>query len=165
VTDALLGGTFGSRITSNIREQKGYSYSPFSTVNDFYRQSYWAEQADVTTEVTGASLEEIFGEIERLRREAPPEAELTGIKRNIAGTFTLQNGSRLGIIGRLQFVDLQGLSDAYLTDYVKRVLAVTPETVKATAARYLRPDRMTIVVVGDRKTVAEQVAPYGGAVP
>lgn len=165
VTDALLGGTFGSRITSNIREQKGYSYAPFSTVNDFYRQSYWAEQADVTTNVTGASLKEIFGEIERLRREAPPEAELTGIKKNIAGTFTLQNGSRLGIIGRLQFVDLQGLSDSYLTEYVKRVLAVTPATVQATAARYLRPDRMTIVVVGDKKTVAEQVAPYGGGVP
>ena len=165
VTDALLGGTFGSRITSNIREQKGYSYSPFSTVNNFYRQSYWAEQADVTTNVTGASLKEIFGEIERLRREAPPEAELTGIKKNVAGTFTLQNSSRLGIIGRLQFVDLQGLSDSYLTDYVKRVLAVTPATVQSTASRYLRPDRMTIVVVGDKKSVAEQVAPYGTAVP
>lgn len=161
VTDALLGGAFGSRITTNIREQKGYSYSPFSTVTDLFRQSYWAEQADVTTNVTGASLKEIFGEIGRLRGEAPPEAELTGIKKNLAGIFTVQNSSRQGIIGRLQFVDLQGLRDSYLTDYVKRVLAVTPEQVKAVAHDYLRPDQMTIVVVGDKKTVAEQVRGYG----
>jgi zinc protease len=165
VTDGLLGGTFGSRITTNIREQKGYSYAPFSTVTDFYRQSHWAEQADVTTKVTGASLKEIFGEIDRVRAEAPPEPELTGIKKNLAGVFTLQNGSRQGIITQLQFVDLHDLADSYLNDYVKRVLAVTPGDVQATARKYLVPDQMTIVVVGDKKTVAEEVAPYSGTVP
>jgi zinc protease len=165
VTDALLGGTFGSRITTNIRERKGYSYSPRSTVTDLYRQSHWAELADVTTNVTGLSLKEIFGEIERLRSEAPPEAELTGVKKNLAGIFTVQNSSRQGIIGRLQFADLQGLGDFYLTDYVKRVLAVTPEQVKAVASRYLRPDQMTIVVVGDEKTVEAQIREYRSATP
>jgi zinc protease len=160
VTNSLLGGAFGSRITSNIREQKGYSYSPFSQVTNLYRQAHWAEQADVTTNVTGASLKEIFKEIDRLRSEAPPQDELTGIEKNLAGIFTLQNSSRMGIIGRLQFVDLQGLPDAYLTNYVKRVLAVTPEQVRAMAQKYLRPDQMSIVVVGDKKTVAPQVKPY-----
>jgi zinc protease len=160
VTNSLLGGAFGSRITSNIREQKGYSYSPHSQVTNLYRQAHWAEQADVTTNVTGASLNEIFKEIDRLRSEAPPQDELTGIEKNLAGIFTLQNSSRMGIIGRLQFVDLQGLPDAYLTDYVKRVLAVTPEQVRTMAQKYLQPDQMTIVVVGDKKTVAPQVKPY-----
>ena len=160
VTNSLLGGAFVSRITSNIREQKGYSYAPFSAVTDLYRQSHWAEQADVTSNVTGASLKEIFKEIDRLRTEAPPAPELTGIEKNLAGVFALQNSSRLGVIGRLQFVDLHGLPDAYLTDYVKRVLAVTPEQVKAVTQKYLQPDSMTIVVVGDKKTVAEQVKPY-----
>ncbi|HEU4680148.1 MAG TPA: pitrilysin family protein [Gemmatimonadales bacterium] len=165
VTNSLLGGAFGSRITSNIREEKGYSYSPGSAVTDLYRQAHWAEQADVTTNVTGASLKEIFKEIDRLRAEAPPEPELTGIKKNAAGIFTLQNSSRMGIIGRLQFVDLHGLPDSYLTDYVKRVLAVTPEQVKAVAQKYLRPDQMTIVVVGDKKTVAGQIKEYGNVSP
>jgi zinc protease len=165
VTDALLGGAFASRITANLREQKGYSYAPYSTVTDFYRQSYWAENADVTTNVTGASLKEIFGEIDRLRAEVAPESELTGIKNNLAGIFTVQNSSRQGIIGRLQFVDLQGLPESYLNDYVKRVLAVTPAQVQGVARRYLTPDQMTIMVVGDKKTVAEQVAPYVRAVP
>jgi len=160
VTNSLLGGAFVSRITSNIREQKGYSYSPFSTVTDLYHQAHWAEQADVTTNVTGASLKEIFNEIDRLRNEAPPQPELTGIEKNLTGLFALQNSSRLGIIGRLRFVDLQGLPDSYLTDYVKRVLEVTPEQVKMVARKYLRPEDMTIVVVGDKKTVAPQVKPY-----
>lgn len=163
VTNSLLGGAFGSRITSNIREQKGYSYSPNSAVTDLYRQAHWAEQADVTTNVTGASLKEIFKEVDRLRAEAPPEPELTGIKKNLAGIFTLQNSSRLGIIGRLQFVDLHGLPDSYLTDYVKRVLAVTPAQVRGVAQKYLRPDQMTIVVVGDKKTVAQQIKEYESA--
>jgi predicted Zn-dependent peptidase len=119
----------------------------------------------VTTNVTGASLKEIFNEIDRLQKEAPPAAELSGIKNNMAGVFTLQNSSRGGIIGQLQFVDLQGLGDDYLTGYVKRVLAVSPQDVQRTMQTYIRPEKMTLVVVGDKKTVEEQVAPYATAVP
>lgn len=165
VADALLGGAFGSRITSNIREQKGYTYSPYSTVRSFRGESYWAEQADVTTNVTGASLKEIIGEIDRLRGEAPPDVELTGIKNNLAGIFSLQVGSRYGLIGQLSYADLQGLGDRYLTTYVQRVLAVTPVTVRRVTRAYLAPDRMAIVIVGDRKTVTSQVAQFRGFVP
>src|SRR5215470_7343536 len=80
VTNALLGGSFGSRITSNIREQKGYTYSPTSQVSRRYHDSYWAEIADVTTQYTGPSLKEIFGEVDRLQKEPPSEAELKGIQ-------------------------------------------------------------------------------------
>jgi len=165
VTDALLGGAFGSRITSNIREQKGYTYSPFSSVTDRHHTAVWTEQADVTTRFTGASLTEIFSEIERLRREAPPAEELTGIERNLAGVFTLRNSSRGGIINQLQFVDGQGLTDQYLSGYVRRVLAVTPADVQRIAQRYLVPGRMAVVVVGDRKTVAGQLTPFRATVP
>jgi len=139
VTDALLGGAFGSRITSNIREQKGYTYSPYSTVTTHSRDAFWAEVADVTTNVTGPSLKEIFGEIEKLRKEAPPTDELRGIQNNMAGIFTLQNASRGGVIGQLQFVDLHGLPDTYLTEYVKRVMAVSPaEVQRIVDVQYLR---------------------------
>lgn len=160
VTDALLGGAFGSRITSNIREQKGYTYSPFSTVQSHPGQAQWVEQADVTTKVTGESLKEIFFEVDRLRKEPPPAAELRGIQNNLAGIFVVQNASRNGVIGRLAFVDLHGLGDDYLSTYVKRVVAVTPEDVRRIATEYLTPDKMTLVVVGDVKTVKDQVAPW-----
>src|SRR5947209_7134062 len=59
VMNAILGGSFGSRITSNIREQKGYTYSPFSQLSTRYRDAYWVEVADVTAQFTGASIKEI----------------------------------------------------------------------------------------------------------
>jgi zinc protease len=62
VTNTLLGGSYNSRVTSNIREQKGYTYSPYSEISRRYHDAYWAQNADVTTQFTGASLKEIFGE-------------------------------------------------------------------------------------------------------
>ena len=160
VTDALLGGSFGSRITSNIREQKGYTYSPFSTVRTPERNARWSEQADVTTNVTGASLTEIFKEIARLRSEPPSDAELHSIQSYLAGTFVLRNSSRAGIIQQLDFVDKHGLPDDYLRDFVQRIWAVKPADVQRIAATYLDPKKMTIVVVGDRKQVDAQLKPW-----
>ena len=161
VTNALLGGSFASRITSNIREQKGYTYSPFSDVSSRYHDSYWAEQADVTTQFTGPSIKEILGEVERLRKTPPSGAELEGIQNYLAGTFVLQNSTRGGIINQLSFINLQGLRDAYLTNWVQRVRAVTPAEVQQMTQKYLDPSRMTIVVVGDESVIGEQVKEFG----
>ena len=161
VTNALLGGSFSSRITSNIREQKGYTYSPSSQLSTRNHDAYWAEIADVTTNVTGPSLKEIFGEIDRLQGEPPSEKELKGIQNYISGTFVLQNSSRPGIIGQLEFVDLQGLPSDYLNRVVQRVYAVTPAQVQQMAQKNIQDDKATIVAAGDRKVIEEQVKPYG----
>jgi predicted Zn-dependent peptidase len=160
VMNAILGGTFGSRITSNIREQKGYTYSPQGQISRRYHDSYWAEIADVTTVHTGESLKEIFYEIDRLQKEAPSEAELKGIQNFLSGNFILQNSSRGALIGQLRFVNLQGLGDAWLSTYVQKVNAVTPKDVQRLATEYIKPEQMTIVVVGDKAKVSEQLAPY-----
>ncbi len=165
VADALLGGTFGSRITSNIRENKGYTYSPGSFIATYGKTGIWLEVADVTTNVTGPSLKEIFYEVDRMRSEAPPEAELTGIKNNMVGLFTLQNSSRFGLMNQLQFVDQYNLGDKYLTGYVRNVMSVTPAQVLQTTQKYIDPSRMTITVVGDKKIVEPQLEPYKAAVP
>lgn len=160
VTNYLLGGSFASRITSNIREDKGYTYSPYSTVNTRYGAATWFESADVTTDVTGPSLKEISFEINRLRKEAPSDEELDGIKNYRAGVFVLQNSSPSSIIGQLSFLDLHGLEDTYLTDYVKNVYAVTPDQVRQMTEKYLDYEKMTIVVVGDKKVIDKQVEDY-----
>jgi predicted Zn-dependent peptidase len=163
VMDALLGGAFGSRITRNIRENKGYTYSPYSELSIRYRDAYWAEIADVTTNVTGASLKEIFAEIDRLQSTPPPQEELTGIQNNLAGTYVLQNSSRSGITQQLGFMDLHGLPPTYASTYVKQVSAVTPQKVSEVAKRYLDDARATIVIVGDRRVIEEQVKEFGAA--
>lgn len=160
VMNALLGGSFGSRITSNIREQKGYTYSPISQVSSRYRDAYWLQVADVTTQFTGPSIKEIFSEIDRLRTEPPTEQELAGIKNYVSGVFVLRNSTRGGVITQLQFVDLHNLGDNYLETYLQKVVSVTPQQVQQMAQKYIRPSEMTIVVVGDKSKVAEQIAPY-----
>ena len=160
VMNALLGGSFASRITSNIREQKGYTYSPNSQLSSRYRDAYWLQVADVTTQFTGPSIKEIFSEIDRLRTEPPTEQELQGIKNYVSGVFVLRNSTRGGVIAQLQFVDLHSLGDNYLDTYLQKVLAVTPQQVEQMAQKYIRPSEMTIVVVGDKSKVADQIATY-----
>ncbi|MBI3792516.1 MAG: insulinase family protein [Gemmatimonadetes bacterium] len=165
VTDALLGGSFGSRITANIRENKGYTYSPFSFVSTRRGTGVWAEQADVTTNVTGPSISEIFKEVEKLRAEAPPKEELERIQRGLAGTFVLQNGSRAGIAAQFSNVDAYNLGEDHLATYVTRIFGVTPDDVKKTMQQYLSPEKMSVVVVGDRKVIDEQLKQVLGTVP
>jgi predicted Zn-dependent peptidase len=160
VMNALLGGSFGSRITSNIREAKGYTYSPRSTMTNRLGAGSWAEIADVTTNVTGPSIKEIIFEIDRLRGEAPTAAELRGIQNYLAGTFVLQNSSRAGITGQLAFLDLYGLSEDFLRTYVQRVYALTPADVQKLAQTHINPSQLAIVVVGD-KSIMDQLKPYG----
>ena len=160
VTNSLLGGSFMSRITSNIREQKGYTYSPRSVLEVNAQNTLWVEHADVTTKFTGASLKEIFGELDGLRRESPPEKELKGIQNGMAGIFILRNSSRQGIINVLKSVDLHHLPADYIETYLPKVFTVKPADVQAMTEKYLDPDKMTIVVVGDKSQIDAQVSAY-----
>ena len=164
VMNSMLGGSFGSRITSNIRENKGYTYSPGSFLNINYRSAYWAEVADVTTEFTGASIKEILYEINRLKGEVPGNEELDGIKNYMAGTFVLRNSSPGGIANQLGFLSLHGLPDTYLTNYVKNVYAITPEDISKMVKTYIRDTDIAIVIVGDIKKIKKQVEAYGKVV-
>ena len=157
ITNSLLGGSFGSRITSNIRENKGYTYSPFSTVLNRRSASVWYEQADVTSEHTVASLQEIEKEIRRLQNQPPSVEELKGIQNYEAGIFVLQNSNPDGIIGQLQFIDKYNLPDNYLSTRVKNMYSVTPQMVSEMTRKYFDPAKMTVVMVGDQKAINEQI--------
>ena len=160
VTNSLLGGSFGSRITRNIREDKGYTYSPYSYTETHYHAGAWSQNADVTTADTYNSLHEIMKEIERLQRTPPSAEELQGIQNFESGMFVLRNSNPNGIIGQLNNLDLQGLPETFLTEQVKNINAVTPAQVSATARQYIRPEAMTVVVVGDQKVIAPQLKKF-----
>lgn len=160
VMDSLLGSSFGSRITSNIRENKGYTYSPGSFIWNRYKTGYWVENADVTTEATGASIKEILFEIDRLQKENPSEAEMQGIKNYLVGIYVLQNSTRDGVIGQLEIANYNELGKNYLDTYVQKLTAVTAKDVSDMAAKYLTRDKMTMVVVGDKSKIASQLEPY-----
>jgi predicted Zn-dependent peptidase len=147
--NSLLGGTFGSRITTNIREDKGFSYSPGSSISAHRGGALWILSAEITAEHTAAALTEIFREIERLQREAPADDELRSVKNYRAGVFVISNSSPGGVLGQLAFMDLHGLPDDFLAQWVASIRAVTPAEVSEMARRFIRPERMTVVVAGD----------------
>lgn len=161
VMDTLLGGAFMSRITLNLREDKGYTYSPRSTVSVRYRDAYWMHASDVTTAHTGDSLHEIFAEIDRLHAEPPPARELEGVQRYMAGGLLVRNATPAGLLGQLAFLDFHELGASYAEDYVDRIYAVSPEQVSELARAYLRPEKLTIAIAGDASVIREQIEPFG----
>ena len=94
-------------------------------------------------------------------RRAPAAEELKGIQSYLAGLFILRNTiSPDAMIGQLHFVDSQELPRTYLSDYVPKVMAVTPAEIQRVAEQYLSPGKMTLVVVGDQAKIAEQLRPF-----
>ena len=156
-TNTLLGGFFSSRITANIREDKGYTYSPRSSISPHYRDAYWAQSADVSIEHTGDSLKEIYLEIDRIREQAPGTEEMERVRNYTVGNFILSNASRLGVLGQIAYIDFHGLPQEYLTQYAERVNSVTAEDVRSAAEKYLVPGQMSLVVVGDLSQVRPQL--------
>jgi predicted Zn-dependent peptidase len=157
LANTLLGGSLTSRITMNLREAKGWAYSPGSGLAARYHQTAWQENADVRVEATGPALQEIFKEIELLRTQPPSGAELTAAKNFRNGTFVISNATRSGLIGQLAFVDLHELPADWLSTWVERLYAVTPEQITAAARNYLNPADMSVVVVGDLNSVRPQL--------
>ena len=99
-------------------------------------------------------------EINRLKTEPPTDAELQGIKNYMTGIYVLQNSTRTGVIGQLENMNYNELDKNYIDSYIQKVNAVTPKDVQAMVQKYLSEDKMTIVVVGDKSKIAEQLKPY-----
>ena len=155
--DTLLGGYFSSRITRNIREDKGYTYSPASYVDAPKGAASWREAADIQIQSTGPAIAEVLSEVERLREEAPSEAETDGIRNYMSGVFVVQLASRGGLAAQLAEANLHGLGPEYLEGYVGKVRALTPEAIRAAAEEHLDPARMQLVVVGDTSRTGPQL--------
>lgn len=162
IMNTLLGGAFSSRNTAVLREEKGYAYSPNSSITARRRAALWQMQADVTTEHTADAIATMFAEIERMKTDPPTPEELTAIKNYRAGLFVIGNSSPNGLLGQLAFLDLHGLPEEYLTGWVASVYALTPEQIAGAARRWLELTRAKIVIVGDMKEVRDAVRALPG---
>ncbi len=163
--NTLLGGYFSSRITRNIREDKGYTYSPNSGYSSYRYGRKWQQRADVTSEATGPALSEILMEIDRMRSEPPTDKEVKGIKNYMSGVHVIQLASRGGLAGRLANANLFGLGPQYLENYVSKVQDLTADDFTAAAKDYLNTEDMTWVIVGPLDEVRPQLTPLQDRLP
>jgi zinc protease len=161
LTNSLYGGAFNSRLVMNIREDKGYTYSPRSGVSAMRQHGFFSVSAAVRNDVVAASLTEIFYEMDKLRSLPVPESELADAQNYLSGVFSMGLATQDGLLSQLSTVALNELPDDYLETYRQKVRAITPQDLLATARKFLDSANMQIVVVGDRAQIESQAALFG----
>jgi len=161
LTNSLYGGAFNSRLVMNIREDKGYTYSPRSGVTALQQHGYFSVSAAVRNDVVAASLTEIFYELDKLRSLPVPLAELADAQNYLSGVFSMGLATQDGLLAQFSTVAQHELPDDYLETYRAKVRAVTAEDLLATARKYLDSANMQIVLAGDRAQIESQAELFG----
>jgi predicted Zn-dependent peptidase len=157
LANLVFGGYFSSRWVSNIREDKGYTYSPSSGLDHPLGGSRFVAGADVATGVTAPALLETLYELGRIATAPVGQDELDRARRYAIGTLALGTASQAGLAGTLSQLAAGGLGIEWLREYPKQLDAVTVDDVLAAAARWLAPTALTPVLVGDRAAVADSL--------
>jgi zinc protease len=161
VANAIYGGTFGSRLTTNIREDKGYTYTPGSFLQLFRSAGTVRTQADVRNAVTAPSLNEIFYELNRLATTSPTDRELQQAKRYLVGIEAINLQARDAVAGELATLWVQGLPPAEIGAYGQKISAMTAADVEAASRKYFPAYRSAVIVVGEEKVIRDALAPFG----
>jgi zinc protease len=161
LTNSLYGGAFNSRLVMNIREAKGYTYSPRSGVNPLRQYGYFSVSAAVRNDVVAASLTEMFYEMDKLRSLPVPEAELADAQNYLSGLFSMGLATQNGLLSQIAVVALNDLPEDFLETYRQKVRALTPTDILQTARKYLDSANVQIVFVGDRAQIEPQAALFG----
>jgi predicted Zn-dependent peptidase len=148
VLNTLLGGYFGSRLMSNIREEKGFTYGIHSGLASLVRDGYFFIGTEVGAEVKDATLHEIYKEINRLREEPVPADELELVKNYFSGKIVS------GLDGPFRLADfysgllIYGLDIDYVHRLLDTIKSVTADELKSLAVKHLNTDDMYEIVVG-----------------
>lgn len=161
LTNAIYGGAFNSRLIANIREQKGYTYSPRSAFHALRHAGYFSVHAAVRNDVVAATLTEIFYEIDRMRSLPVMENELKDAANYLSGAFSLGVATQDGLLGQLSTVYLDNLPEDYLETFRDKIRALIAEDILFCARRYFDSPNARIVVVGDRVQIESQAALFG----
>ncbi|HEX8456696.1 MAG TPA: pitrilysin family protein [Pyrinomonadaceae bacterium] len=160
VMHTVLGANASSRIFMNLREDKGYTYGAYTSLDARRAAGSFRATAEVRTPVTGESLKEFFYELERIRAELVTERELLDAQNYLTGIFPIRLETLDGLIDQLIQIKMHDLPDDYLQTYRERVSAVTREEVQRVARLYVTPDRAAIVIVGDAAALTDEIKGY-----
>ena len=160
LTNQIYGAAFDSRLVRNIREEKGYTYSPQSVFQAMAEGGLYRAVADVRNDVTGATIKEIYAEIDKLRAGGPETEELSDAKQYSRGVFLLQNATQSGFAGTVNTVNTFSLPGDYPETFQRRISQPSAEAVKTGAEMLLGSQDSVVVVVGDYAKVKEQLAGF-----
>ena len=152
VLNTILGGSFTSRLNTNLRETHGYSYGAFSGFEERLAAGAFSARAGVQTDKTAEALKEFFNEFAGILKPIPGE-ELEKAKNYVALGFPAEFESTGDLARKLEEQVVHNLPEEYFPSYIRSVVQVTGAGVEKAATQYIQPDKFAVVIVGDRKVI------------
>jgi predicted Zn-dependent peptidase len=147
VLNNLFGGFFGSRLMSNIRENKGYTYGIFSYLQNHIHQSAWVISTEAGRDVCEATVKEVYHEMKRLREGFIGEEELLLVRNYMMGIILGDLDGPFQIINRWKNIILNDLDGTYFYDQINTIKQVSAEELQQLAQKYLHPENFYELVV------------------
>lgn len=160
LANMVFGGYFSSRLTENIREDKGYTYTPQSRIDHAPAGSTLLVQADVATEVSAPALHEINYELGKIATTEVTAEELESVRQYAIGTLALSIATQSGLASTLSALAGVGLGIDWLIGHPQALAKVTRDQVNA-ASRHLAPAKAVTVVLGAAEEMADAVGRLG----
>ncbi|HEX8616380.1 MAG TPA: pitrilysin family protein, partial [Thermoanaerobaculia bacterium] len=161
VMNAIFGGVFNSRINLNLRERHGYTYGARSQFAFRRQAGPFVIAAPVRNEVTRESVSEILSELRRIRTGDIEDGELNDVKNYLMGVFPATVQTASDIASRLVDMELYGLPEDYFDRYRENIAAVSKDEITRVAHKYLDPDRVLVVVVGNAAEIRQPLSTLG----
>ncbi len=161
LANLVFGGYFSSRLVTNLREEKGYTYSPHSMVTHHAACSQLTVQADVATEVTGPALLETHYELGRIASLAVSQSELDDAREYAIGSLAVGTASHAGLASTVASLLASGVPATFLVEHPARLRQVTVDQVLEQARQFLAPSRLAVIVVGSADTVSAPLQALG----
>ena len=147
VLNTLFGGFFGSRLMSNIREDKGYTYGIHSYILNHISTTAWMVSTEAGKDVCEATINEVYNEMKDMREELVDEDELQLVKNYLIGTILGDLDGPFHIIGRWKNLILNGLDENYFYSSVNSIKKISAKELQELANKYLQPEAFYELVV------------------
>jgi predicted Zn-dependent peptidase len=161
VANHILGGGPAARLFLNLREEKGYTYGVYSSFTALKYPGPWRAGGDVRTEVTAGAMTEFFKEFQRIRDEKVPANELDEAKRAIVAGFALSLERPSELLGYAIIRKIYGFPPDYWDTYPAQIMAITADDIQRVARKYINPDNLQVVAVGEVSKIRPVMEKYG----
>lgn len=161
ILNKIFGSGFMGRLFENLREDKGYTYGAYGEIGSDKLVADFNASAKVRNQVTDSAIEQFLYEINRIRTEKVSADELQSAKNLIAGTFAQSLESPQTLAWFANMIEYYNLPQDYFKNYLKRIEAVTIQDIKDAANKFMHPDKIHIVVVGNASEVGPKLERFG----
>ncbi len=160
--NSILGNSgFGARLIQNLREDKAYTYGAYSSLSPDELSSSFTMSASVRNEVTDSAVVEFLYELKRIKDEPVSQQELDRVKASVIGGFVRSLESPQTVANFAINIARYNLPSDFYSNYIQKINAITVEDIQNAAKKYIKPENITIVAVGDQSILLEKLAPFG----